>query len=127
MIRALRLGIPVLAIALAVAMFGVTPALAAKGGNHHPPGTAPFLTVSSNLIASGSSYTVEGFGFTPNAQVNLVYYAPDCCLGSPKIADVNGHIMETRTAELPGTYKIVAMQFDGRSWTQVASISFDVK
>ena len=73
MIRALRIGIPVLVIALALAMFSVTPALAAKGGNgrgpNNPPTSTARCSVAPNPVAQWALDTISGSGFTPNASL----------------------------------------------------------
>ena len=104
-------------------------ALAAKGGGKGgKPTPAPTvtLTVSPNPVGSLTQYTVTGSGFTPGAQVNLVYYAPDCCVVSWKLADASGNVTDMATAGAPGAYKIVARQYQGKGWVEVGSVTFNV-
>ena len=126
----------IIALAALVAIIGAAAfsgsALAAKGGNGGGKGGKPApaptvtLTVSPNSVQSLTQYTVSGSGFTPGAQVNLVYYAPDCCVVSWKLADASGNVVDMATAGAPGTYKIVAKQYAGRDWVEVGSVTFIV-
>ncbi len=122
-----------IAVAALLAVIGATAlsgsALAAraggKGGKPTPP-PAVTLTVSPSPVGSLTQYTVNGSGFTPGAQVNLVYYAPGCCVVSWKLADASGNVTDWATAGVPGTYQIVARQYSSKGWVDVGSVTFEV-
>ncbi len=124
----------IIAVAALLAVIGATAfsgsALAArgggKGGGKPTPAPTVTLTVSPNSVGALTQYTVTGSGFTPGAQVNLVYSAPDCCVVSWRLADASGSVTDWATAGVPGTYQIVARQYTSKGWVDVGSITFEV-
>ena len=129
MIRALRLGIPILVIALAVAMFSVSPALAAKGGNGKGPNsssTSTPLTVSPNPAPYGTNtFVISGSGFKAGQMDWLTIGGLICC--SMVTMDSAGAFSYTYNRLLdPGTYDVYLFDTSTNSWTLLAATKFTV-
>ena len=123
MIRALRLGIPILVIALAVAMLSVSPALAAKGAKSNPPALVPAsLAVSPNpVVAGGAAYAVTGSWFIAN---QIVYFMDTCLGASNTLVGSGGTFLVTLTSGSPGACQFDAYQYSGRKLVLMATVTY---
>ena len=126
MIRALRIGTPILVIALALAMFSVTPALAAKGGNggHNTPSNVGLIVSPNPVQAGGHQYTVTGSGFTAN---QIVYFMDWCWGASNTLVGGDGTFSLTLTSGFPGTCKFNAYQGTGSQLVLKATTTYTVQ
>ena len=115
-------------IALVASASVAGPALAGKPSNasQHGGKTGPTATlvVSPNPVqAWGAAYTVTGSGFVAN---QWVYFSTTCSGSFNRAADGNGALSFTRVSQWPGTCKYDAYQYDGRRFTLMATVSFEV-
>ena len=121
MIRALRLGIPILIIILAVTMFSVSPVLAAQGGHHHPPPGCVPLTVSPNPVPLHTTFTISGCGYSGPVLVGISGYFDFVWL----IPDSSGTFSITHQGlTYSGTYYVQAWGYVGKNWTKLAELPF---
>ena len=103
MIHALRIWIPILAIALLMMPFSTSPAQAAKAGQ----GT---LILSPNPAPAYNYFQAAGCGYIADKMVNITIDRSDWLEFFPVGIPVNGCIFFTEFTGSPGNYKVNAYQ-----------------
>ena len=120
MIRALRVGIPILVIALAVMSFSASPALAGKTGR-------ATLTLSPNPAPPYDYFQAAGCGYVADKMVNITIDRSDWLEFFPVGMPVNGCILFSEFTGSPGTYKVNAYQAIRHIQILMASASLQVE
>ncbi len=127
-------------VALAVVALGFfaiasSPALAAPGGGKgnaagggKPGGgtNSSRCTVTPNPVGVGGQYTIQGFGFTPGALINVQVKDPMGTMSFNPPVDSSGNFIVTSYAAWAGTSTVNVYDIGGRKMVFLTSCSFQV-
>lgn len=121
----------ILSFALVLTMT-VAPVWAAKGGNGKGNSGKAGAAIATNaslavtMASDGQSYVIVGRGFAPNSSVAMQESRPTCCLAYNAWAGASGAFEVSNVTGTPGTYEVIARQWDGKRYVEVARTTFIV-